>query len=677
MLPIVYDSRRRAFFASLITLLVACSLVSGQEMELTLERVGHWGGCSTDIRIAGERAYLAVGPRVVVLDVSTPGAPIFLGESEPLTDVIMALDAEGDYVYAATYEDGLHVLDVSNPERIIHLGSDTPGIECRGIAVVGDYVYVGIFDGLLYTYDIRNPQQPVLVDTDETTGYVHDVKLIDGYLYVPNWGGVDIYDISKSSNPEAVTTIPVFCFNVASEDGILFIVGGAYTVDIWDVHDPYHPVHIAPYDVEYVHCHNVISVEGYLYGAYADRIHIIDFRDVTNPQYLGCTMVEGIVQEICDGENTLYVANSFYGMAAYDISTLEHLEMTGIYDVAAHGEIIGVYGDHAYMSGYRREVQILDIDDEKTPRRNEIFPQGQGSFEIIGDHLYIAAGRYDQALIIAAIGDDGGLTLISNTPMPGTPDDIDLEGNYAYIASYRAGLIVVDVSAPEAPVICGICPIETPTAARVDIQYPYAYFVPRYTGTWYVVDVSDPYRPHVVTTVNHGVSLSAVTVAADLLFVGKQQGFDIYSIANPESPVLLSEFYHPIGGTTESMVYLNNRVYKMPKLAAVDVTDPAQPRLVGENVRLSWGVEDVELVDKYLFAAQTHTGLSVYEIHLIPDIDRDGRVDGADLATLLLHYGAAAGSPGYLAEADFDRSGRVDLSDLAKLLSQYGDSVEE
>ena len=49
------------------------------------------------------------------------------------------------------------------------------------------------------------------------------------------------------------------------------------------------------------------------------------------------------------------------------------------------------------------------------------------------------------------------------------------------------------------------------------------------------------------------------------------------------------------------------------------------------------------------------------------DINADGMVDGADLATLLAAWGDSPGSP-----ADFNNDGMVDGADLAQLLAAWG-----
>jgi hypothetical protein len=53
--------------------------------------VGQVGGVSRAVAVAGDIAYLGVGPRLVALDVSNPAAPVLLGRSAVLPGVINAV----------------------------------------------------------------------------------------------------------------------------------------------------------------------------------------------------------------------------------------------------------------------------------------------------------------------------------------------------------------------------------------------------------------------------------------------------------------------------------------------------------------------------------------------------------------------------------------------------------
>jgi lysophospholipase L1-like esterase len=61
---------------------------------------------------------------------------------------------------------------------------------------------------------------------------------------------------------------------------------------------------------------------------------------------------------------------------------------------------------------------------------------------------------------------------------------------------------------------------------------------------------------------------------------------------------------------------------------------------------------------------------------LTGDLDQDGRVDGEDLVTFALHFGARRNQPGrYLATADFDNDGEINGVDLATLAANFGRSA--
>ena len=166
----------------LLMVIMASYAIASDGMELTLERVGHWGGCSTDVQIVGDLAYLAIGPRVVVLDVSSPEEPVFQGHSEPLPTVIGNIFVDGTLAYAATFYDGLHILDVSAPEKIVVLGSIRSGVECRGLAVLNGYAYAGDFDSMLHTYDVHDPEHITLLNSVPSSWHVRDVIIVGEYL---------------------------------------------------------------------------------------------------------------------------------------------------------------------------------------------------------------------------------------------------------------------------------------------------------------------------------------------------------------------------------------------------------------------------------------------------------------------------------------------------------------
>jgi len=143
-----------------------------------VELVGQIGGTISAVAVEGSYAYVGVGPRLVVLDISDPTHPAFVGQTGVLPGIAdVAVSASTAYV--ADGDAGLRVVDVSNPATPTELGFyDTPGY-ARGVVVSGSTAYVadrGIFDGSqrvgsgLRVVDVGNPASPTEIGYYATAG---------------------------------------------------------------------------------------------------------------------------------------------------------------------------------------------------------------------------------------------------------------------------------------------------------------------------------------------------------------------------------------------------------------------------------------------------------------------------------------------------------------------------
>jgi hypothetical protein len=149
------------------------------------ELVGNWpAGDAFAVSVSGPTAYLGSGSTLVVVDVSYPTTPTFLGET-PLAGVVNGVAVSGAYAYVAI-DQGLIVVDVSNPSAPIVVGSvDTPGA-AQGVAVSFPYAYVASWNGL-FVADVSNPAAPVEVGRF-AGGTENGVAVSGPYVYVAGWG---------------------------------------------------------------------------------------------------------------------------------------------------------------------------------------------------------------------------------------------------------------------------------------------------------------------------------------------------------------------------------------------------------------------------------------------------------------------------------------------------------
>jgi len=89
----------------------------------------------------------------------------------------------GNYAYIADFGEGLHVIDISNPQKPLTIGSvDTPDL-ALDIIVAGDLAYVAD-RGSLQVIDISKPQEPLIIGSAVISGSAESVAVSGDKVYV-------------------------------------------------------------------------------------------------------------------------------------------------------------------------------------------------------------------------------------------------------------------------------------------------------------------------------------------------------------------------------------------------------------------------------------------------------------------------------------------------------------
>jgi hypothetical protein len=147
--------------------------------------VGSWGGATWQSpSFQGDYAYVGVGLRLVILDITDPAAPVLVGQTPPLAGLARIVAVAGDYAYVADLRAGLSVVDVSDPGAPVEVGFyDTPGSP-YSVAVAGDYAYVADWNCGLRVVDVSDPGAPVEVGFYDTPGSAYGVAVAGGLVYV-------------------------------------------------------------------------------------------------------------------------------------------------------------------------------------------------------------------------------------------------------------------------------------------------------------------------------------------------------------------------------------------------------------------------------------------------------------------------------------------------------------
>jgi hypothetical protein len=142
---------------------------------------------------------------LLMIDVSNPSQP-FMAGSRRLLGTTTDIFIDGNYAYLI--EDGVVVFDVSTPSNIRRLGSYPQS--ARRLCADGGYIFVATGQDGIMVLDAIDPYNLTLVCTFDTAGYPTDVYKAGSRLYVAD-SRIDAflaYDISDLSNPVVLGTCP-------------------------------------------------------------------------------------------------------------------------------------------------------------------------------------------------------------------------------------------------------------------------------------------------------------------------------------------------------------------------------------------------------------------------------------------------------------------------------------
>lgn len=195
----------------------------------------------------------------------------------------------------------------------------------------------------------------------------------------------------------------------------------------------------------------------------------------------------------------------------------------------------------------------------------------------------------------------------------GWADSVAVQGNYAYIAGGACGFAVIDLTDPTRPTQVASYPLNT-YATTVKVVGHYAY-VAANTGDeqgLHVFDISRPDRPiHAGFYWVHWIgAYQDMTVDGGRAYIVDERGLEVLSLADPTKPQRLGyiEFWDSQKYSTAGVAASGNTAYVVANaggLFVIDVTDPADPRVL-VRYKADWGPTRASIRGNLLYLLGTN-----------------------------------------------------------------------
>lgn len=142
-------------------------------------------GYAYKVTLSENRIFLADGKSGLRIYELKNGKPIELGHYQGGSAYFSVFDVaiQDQYAYLAANSDGVHIVDISNPNRPVKVGQFSVNRQAKSVQVTKNTLYLGTIDGI-ETLNIINPIQPKRIEQYDTPGHASKIQLNNGTLFI-------------------------------------------------------------------------------------------------------------------------------------------------------------------------------------------------------------------------------------------------------------------------------------------------------------------------------------------------------------------------------------------------------------------------------------------------------------------------------------------------------------
>lgn len=595
-----------------------------------------------DILVVGDRAYLATGlDGLRILDISNPENPEEIGFFDAPGDVKSVI-LQGERAYLACGRAGLLILDVSNPANIRQLGRyNTKGF-AQDVIVIEKRAYVSDGRSGITVLTINNPENIQVINGASLDVRSSKMSFEGNTLFfVQNRTGIQAADIS---NPRESKLFPAVNINSPIHDltvqgGFVFLATDRGLV-VMDFSNPETPQDVSEYPIPGGIAG--VFIQGQI-GYVVDRsgLRLLDFSHAPVIHEIGKKGTPGEANAIFVRDSIAYIADGFNGLMVHGTRVLVSPDESTLNYSSAQINTEGVTktGSFLYLAASEQGVRILDVSDPTSPKliKNIDTPGFSRQVTVMADRAFVSDGPggllvldisnltetsvpaepiaigedsyaslFRNELIYLADGKAGikiigfpqplNPTIISQIPIPGIAQDLELLGNYIVVAAGQGGVWIADASNVNFPNLLANFKFPQGEAKGVAVQVVNTSTSLQPTMDKYQANPGDPNTRLFV--------LAAYGIA----------GLQIFDVTNPLS-IQLIRTYNP-GGSIEDVWVDRDRAYlanSNGSLQILDISSLAEPKLLG-IFRTPGQARDLALDNKTLYVADYERGVRILNV---------------------------------------------------------------
>lgn len=565
-----------------------------------------------DLALDGDIAYVVGKSGLTWFDIRQPTQPSRLGFLATRAG-LSSVAVDGGLVYAVSPRGGLYIIDVTDPNAPVSLSfTDLPG-HTQDIAIAGDYAYLATSAGLT-VWAIRDRRQPRLVGSNPAPGWAQAIAIQDDIAYLASDAAVvTAIDISDPTQPQTLDQLALsgYADDVQVVGDIAYIANGLDGLRLIDVADPQQLrlVGALP-DVGMLNHLAIVGDIAYATDLFGGGLHLLDIADHNQLGERHYHRAPGLASSVHTYRDRVYVAagmpSSLYVLAhaADDVIHPGRFSAT-----ALASSLMAPPALTPPVMAYARQDELRVVGAYAMP--------GELTYDVSADAhctCLLAASGEDGATLIDAT-DPSQLSQLAHLSFRGDIRRAILDQERAYLIDGWGALRILDLSTRRAPAQIGVYAGRTPGALEVVdvvVQNGYAYLASGKVGLQ-VLDVRNPAQIERIGALTTPHFARRLALVGHFLYLAiGEDALALVDISNPRSPRQVGQI--TLGGAVTDLARQDDYLYLAIEgqgVSIVDVQDGSRPVLVAQIENVD-DPRSVAVAGDTIYLAAGFDGILVY-----------------------------------------------------------------
>jgi len=511
---------------------------------------------ATFLELVGNNLYVAADEKLVIVDITDPVNPVIKGSvlSNSLNQHLVVSDS---YAYVAAYNKGFRIIDISNPDLPVVVVEFDVSLTVKSIEKKGDIIYLGAAEGKILSVNVADITTPRFLD------------IID----LPDTTNVGINELSP--------------YHMIIRDGYMYVSDGDSGIQIVDIKNP----------------EALIVEKGLDTSGNSWEISTEGRNMIVADEFSGVHFVDIFETNDSDGDHVQDGADAFPNNPFECLDT----DGDGIGNNADLDDDNDTFLD--LIDAFPFDVnEWLDTDSDSIGDNADVFPTNPTEW---ADKDLDGVGDNSDQVNQLSLSSFGG-----HDTTNGQTRGVLKDGSIIYVADGTAGLKVYELASGGSLNKIGAFFLagEAQAAARTLLKVGnYLYLTARTEGL-YVLDVSDPANPVLITRIDTPDMATFITKNGSYLYVSDRKSLIIFDISIPGSPVEVggypapNEFEHVL--VEDGIAYI---AAYYSGLMLLDVSNPSAPTKI-TSVSAGFALWAIEKRGNYIFTGGETSGLIVFDV---------------------------------------------------------------